>query len=217
MHTTLEWARSNATKRHDPSTRNLLASIPYFPSNASSMKKSLARFDISIFFHSSANLKCLLSHTKSACPPSSLKNVVYKIPCIDCLDYYIGQTCRPLIKRIKEHEACMRLDNHTDNSTGIKSIPAKHGRDNDHRIDWKSTTILATCENKSQLNLMEHAAIKTLVLAMNIHTKARQSIPVEIPFFRRSSTAFDIFLPTLNLRPSSVYLCDLIFSCNICL
>ena len=172
MHTTLERAKSNATRRHDPSTRNLLASIPYFPSNACSMKKSLARFDISTSFHSSANLKSLLSHTKSSCPPSSLKNVIYKIPCGDCPDYYIGQTCRPLIKRIKEHEACMRLDNHTDNSTGnIKSAPAKHGRDNGHRIDWKSTTILATCENKSQLNLMEHAAIKTLVPAMNIQHK----------------------------------------------
>ena len=139
------------------------------------MKKFLARFDISTSFHSSANLKSLLSHTKSSCPPSSLKNVIYKIPCVDCPDYYVGQTCShcwPLIKRIKEHEACMRLDNHTDNSTGnIKSAPAKHGRNNGHRIDWKSTTILATCENKSQLNLMEHAAIKTLMPAMNIQHK----------------------------------------------
>ena len=136
------------------------------------MKKSLARFDISTSFYSSANLKSLLSHTKSSCPPSSLKNVIYKIPCGDRPDYYIGQTCRHLIKRIKEHEACMRLGNHTDNSTGnIKSAPAKHGRDNGHRIDWKSTTILATCENKSQLNLMEHSAIKTLVPAMNIQHK----------------------------------------------
>ena len=162
MHTTLELARSNTTRRHDPSTRNLLVSIPYFNSNASLMKKSLACFDISTSFHSSANLKSLLSHTKSSCPPSSLKNDIYKIPCVDCLDYYIGQTCRPLIKRIKGHEASMRLDNHTDNSTGnIKSAPAKHRRDNGHCIDWKSTTILATCESKSQLNLMEHAAIKT--------------------------------------------------------
>ena len=66
----------------------------------------------------------------------------------------------------------MRLDNHTDNSTGnIKSALAKHGRYNGHRIDWESTTILATCENKGQLNLMEHAAIKTLVPAMNIQHK----------------------------------------------
>ena len=136
------------------------------------MKKSLARYDISTSFHSSATLKSLLSHTKSTCPPSSLKNVIYKIPCADCQQFYIGQTSRPLIKRIKEHEACMRLDNHTDSSTGnIKSAPAKHGRDNNHSIDWKATRILTTCDNKGQLNLLEHAAIKTLKPAMNIQHK----------------------------------------------
>ena len=216
MQTTLERAKSNTTRRHDPSTRNL-ASIPYFPSNACSMKKSLARFDISTSFHSSANLKSLLSHTKSSWPPSSLKNVIYKIPCGDCPDYYIGQTCIPLIKRIKEHEACMRLDNHTDNSTGnIKSAPAKHRRDNGHCIDWKSTTILATCENKSQLNLMEQP-LRLLCLPWTFYTKARQLIPVGIPFSRRSLTAFVIFLLTSILRPRSGFLCDLIFSFNNCL
>ena len=53
------------------------------------------------------------------------KNVIYKIPCSDCDAYYIGQTCRPLLKRIKEHEACHRLNNIVDSSTGnIKSAPA---------------------------------------------------------------------------------------------
>ena len=93
-------------------------------------------------------------------------------PCTDCQQFYIGQTSRPLIKRIKEHEACMRIDNHTDSSTGnIKSAPAKHGRDKNHSIDWKATRILTTCDNKGQLNLMEHAAIKTLKTAMNIQHK----------------------------------------------
>ena len=173
MHTTLERARSNSTRPNNPTSSNLVASIPYYKSNASSMKKSLARYDISTSFHSSATLKSLLSHTKSTCPPSSLKNVIYKIPCADCQQFYIGQTSRPLIKRIKENEACMRLDNHTDSSTGnIKSAPAKHGRDNDHSIDWKATRILTTCDNKGQLNLLEHVAIKTLKPAMNIQHKA---------------------------------------------
>ena len=172
MHTTLERARSNSTRPNNPTSSNLVASIPYYKSNASSMKKSLARYDISTSFHSSATLKSLLSHTKSTCPPSSLKNVIYKIPCADCQQFYIGQTSRPLIKRIKEHEACMRLDNHTESSTGnIKSAPAKHGRDNNHSIDWKATRILTTCDNKGQLKLLEHAAIKTLKPAMNIQHK----------------------------------------------
>ena len=136
------------------------------------MKKFLGRYDISTSFHSSVSLKSLLSHTKSNTPPSSLKNVIYKIPCGDCHQFYIGQTSRPLIKRIKEHEACMRLDSHTDSSTGnIKSAPAKHGREHGHAINWKATSILTTSEFKGQLNLLEHAAITTLKPGMNIQHK----------------------------------------------
>ena len=41
-----------------------------------------------------------------------------KIPCSckNCNDYYIEQTCRPIIKRIKEHEACYRLNNYIDST-----------------------------------------------------------------------------------------------------
>ena len=144
-----------------------MASIPYFKSSASSLnfklKKSLARYEINTSFHSNTNLKLFLSHTKSTTPPCNVKNVIYKIPCGDCNQFYIGQTSRPLIKWIKEHEACFRLDNYTDGSTGnIKSAPAKHGRDIGHRISWKSTSILTSSDTKGQLNLLEHAAISTL-------------------------------------------------------
>ena len=122
MHTTIERARSNSRMPQSHTNSNFVASIPYFKSSASSLKKSLARYDISTSFHSNTNLKSLLSHTKSTTPPCYVKNVIYKIPCGDCDQFYIGQTSRPLIKQIKEHEACFRLNNYTDDSTGnIKS------------------------------------------------------------------------------------------------
>ena len=83
----------------------------------------------------------------------------------DCQQFDISQTSRPLIKRTKEHEACkcLRLDNHTDTTTGnIKSAPTKHGRDT--VTEWKATSIPTTCGNKGQLKLLEHAVIKTLSL-----------------------------------------------------
>ena len=84
--------------------------------------------------------------------------------------FYIGQTRRPLIKRIKEHEACNRLNNFIDSSTGnIKSAPAKHSHE--HNIAWKSTTIIASCDHRSQLDLLEHAAITTMKPSMNIQHK----------------------------------------------
>ena len=117
-------------------------------------------------------LKSILSHTKSSVPPEKQKNRIYKIPCHDCEDFYIGQTSRPLVKWIKEHEACYRLNNYTDSSTGnIKSAPAKHARENGHVIDWKKTSILTTCDHKSQLNLLEHAAIINLAPSVNVQHK----------------------------------------------
>ena len=66
----------------------------------------------------------------------------------------------------------MRLDSHTDSSTGnIKSAPAKHGREHGHAINWKATSILTTSEFKGQLNFLEHAAITTLKPGMNIQHK----------------------------------------------
>ena len=88
MHTTLERTRSNCSKSQSRTTSSLVASIPYYKSHALSMKKSLGRYDISTSFHSSASLKLLLSHTKSTIPPSSLKNVIYNIPCGDCHQFY---------------------------------------------------------------------------------------------------------------------------------
>ena len=172
MHTIIERARSNNRMPQSHTNSNLVASIPYFKSSASSLKKSLARYDISTSFHSNTNLKLLLSHTKSTTPPCYVKNVIYKIPCGDCDQFYIGQTSRPLIKRIKEHEACFRLNNYTDDYTGnIKSAPAKHGKENGHRINWKSTSIITPSDTKGQLNLLEHAAISILKPDMNIQHK----------------------------------------------
>ena len=149
MRTTIERARSNSRKPQSDTNSNLVASIPYFKSSASSLKKSLSRYDISTSFHSNANIKSLLSHTKSTNPLCNVKNVIYKIPCVDCDQFCIGQTSRPLIKRIKEHEACSRLINYTDSSTGnIKSAPAKHGKENGHRINWKSTSILTSSDTR---------------------------------------------------------------------
>ena len=105
-----------------------------------------------------------------------LINTIYIVSlfqsCEDCEAFYIGQTCRPFITRIKEHEACHRLNNLVDSATGnIKSAPAKHGTDLGHRISWSSTSIIATCNHRSQLDLLEHAAMSTLGPSMNIQHK----------------------------------------------
>ena len=222
MHTTLERARSKSSKSHSRTSSNLVASIPYYKSHASSMKKSLGRYDISTSFHSSVSLKSLLSHTKSNTPPSSLMNVIYKIPCGDCHQFCIGQTSRPLIKRIKEHEACMRLDSHTDSSTGnIKSAPAKHGKEHGHAINWKATSILTTSEFKGQLNLLEHAAITTLKPGMNIQHKGPSVNSCWSPLLPKIAASFHDIPTNMEIWVAACvflsFLCDLMHLACYCL
>ena len=152
-----------------PDSNHLIVSIPYDARHSSCVRKSLSRYNIGTVFHSTNTLRSILTHTKTPTPAKIQKNVIYKIPCSDCDTYYIGQTCRPLLKRIKEHEACHRLNNIVDSSTGnIKSAPAKHGRDNGHRIAWESTSVVTSCNRRSQSDLLEHAAIVTMDPSMNV-------------------------------------------------
>jgi hypothetical protein len=60
---------------------------------------------------------------------------VYRIPC-ECGDVYIGETCRTIETRIKEHQRHLRLCQPT------KSAVAEHAINLDHAIQWKDTTIL---------------------------------------------------------------------------
>ena len=84
----------------------------------------------------------------------------------ECTATYNGLTNRPLIKRIKEHEAHSRLD--LDNPTDFSHIcnlllPTTHRPlDTSHKIviGWDRTTILTTTIYKRQLDLTEHTAIK---------------------------------------------------------
>ena len=146
--------------------------IPYDSRYSSSLRKSLSRYHIGTVFKSTNTLRSILTHTKTPTAAKHRKKVKYKTPCEDCEAFYIGQTCRPLIKRIKEHKACHRLNNLVDSATdNIKSAPAKHGRDLGHKISWSSTSIIATCSHRSQLDLLEHAAISTLEPSMNIQHK----------------------------------------------
>eukprot|EP00116_Pleurobrachia_bachei_P004960 sb/3465222/ len=89
------------------------------------------------------------------------------IPCLDCPASYIGQTKRPVLTRITEHERHHRLDNSTDSYGNIKSAPALHALKSSHTIGWNNTEILTTAPSSSHLDLLEHAAITILKPELN--------------------------------------------------
>ena len=119
-----------------------------------------------------------------------------KISCNDCTATYNGQTTRPLIKRIKEHESHSRL--HPYDFSHNQSAAAHHSPTTGHNIAWDRTTILTTTIYKKQLDLTEHTAIKTRNPSLN----RTDSAPT-------CSKLWDPIIPkiacTIKPRPASIF------------
>ena len=81
-------------------------------------------------------------------------NVVYKINCKNCDAFYVGQRCRRLDVRIKEHT---RKYNMQDNNSSLYI----HKIDNNHNIDFSNIKILDTECNRGKRLFSEAFFIHT--------------------------------------------------------
>ena len=68
-------------------------------------------------------------------PTEEKNNVIYKIPCKDCVWNYIGETGRSLKTREAEHIRNVKKHNSGSNI-------AKHAWDNDHVIDFDCAKVI---------------------------------------------------------------------------
>ena len=177
---------------------SLQVNLPYHPTLSKPLKKILEKHDIKVTHSSPATLRNILTKTKTDTPGPVTPHSIYHITCNNFPADYTGQTYRPLIKQIKEHEACYRLNNATDDSTGnIKSAPAHHARTTGHTIGWNNTEILTTTKYRGQLDLVEHAAIQVLKPTMNRTDKAPNVHSLWKPLLPKITKAF-------KPRPSNI-------------
>ena len=139
------------TKGHHSIIDSILPLPPYHHQKAS--------HDVKVTSSSGTTLRDLLTKTKTTPPPHLTPNVIYEISCNDCTATYNGQTNRPLIKRIKEHESHSRLHLHKpDDLSHNQSAPAHHSRTTGHKIAWDRTTILITTRhNWTSQNTVTHS------------------------------------------------------------
>ena len=75
--------------------------LPFHPTYSKKIKTALQRYDVSTTFSSPPSLMTVLNTNKTPGPKHSTCNTIYKIPCKDCNDFYIGQTCRLLSRESK--------------------------------------------------------------------------------------------------------------------
>ena len=97
-----------------------------------------------------------LTKLKCPIPVLSQSNVVYKIDCKECSNFYIGKTYRILSQRVKEH------------GTSESSALTKHSIETGHIIDFDNPQVL--CKDllhnrlliKESLKIKEYSAHKSL-------------------------------------------------------
>lgn len=103
--------------------------IHYIPRINDAITKSLKGANVSVVNMNQNKLRSLLGSTKDKIPTLQ-KSGVYEISCNDCDMKYIGQTCRTIQERFKEHQSKkesavnghMKEMNHTFNIKNLKLL-----------------------------------------------------------------------------------------------
>ncbi|KAL5271404.1 hypothetical protein ACHWQZ_G001893 [Mnemiopsis leidyi] len=116
---------------------SLSISLPYHPSLSKPLKKILGQHDIKVTHSFSTTPRNPSQRRRPPLLQTSLPTPSTRSR-LDCNTSYNGQTYRPLIHRMKEHERCHRLNNAYDETVDkIKSAPAHlHSLTTGNRIAW---------------------------------------------------------------------------------
>ena len=110
--------------------------------------------NVRVLFRPHTTLKQLLVKVKDPTPHMQRSNVVYRIPCRDCPQVYIGQTSRLLKTRINEHKAAVK------HARTEESAVDEHVWVSKHQVDFQAATVLEEETNLHQRLALESWHIK---------------------------------------------------------
>ena len=112
--------------------------LPYVKGLSEAIRRVLTPLNIRVGFKPPPSLRDILTNVKDPVPVISRSDVVYRIPCGECSNSYIGQT---MGCRIKEHQHA------TFEGNKNASALAEHSIDTGHRINWDDAEILDSCNH----------------------------------------------------------------------
>ena len=81
--------------------------LPYIQHITEPIQQVCRKLGVKIVFRTPQTLRQQLVRLKTA-RPKLKKNVIYKVPCLDCTSVYIGEMGRCLQVRLTEHKAAVR-------------------------------------------------------------------------------------------------------------
>ena len=141
--------------RKDFDSQNLLV-LPY-SNTLLNVPRFCKFFNINVVFRFSNTLKNILIKNS---PKNSL-GCIYRIPCQDCNNSYIGQSGKGLATRLKQHKYSVRTGQ-------VSNALFLHRNNFNHRINWQEAEVLLYCNNINKRNIIESAFIKNDCNLMNI-------------------------------------------------
>ena len=127
--------------------------LPYICHTSHKLQRIFSQAEITIFHTAPNKIQASLQRHKDK-QDTQDKAGVYRIPC-ECGKVYIGETGCNISTRVKEHQAHDRLG-HLD-----KSAIIKHSHEQDHRINWKETKLIAPVQFWNQRRVREAIEIKS--------------------------------------------------------
>ena len=142
--------------------------LPYLSEKASSFGRKLTNLvndsfpdvNLRVMFKAPREIKSFFRF-KDLIPKMKRSSVVYKISCLDCNSFYIGETKRHLHTRIQEHM--------NDVGKGdYKSSVFEHSKIYKHNIDYDGVEILDTADTEYKLKIKEMLYIDKEHPKMNI-------------------------------------------------
>ena len=148
-------------KRENINFKNSIV-VPYVPM-LEKLKQPLKELDTSLIFKYNNKLGQNLTKNK---PLQKVECGVYKIPCKNCKQFYIGEAGRELSKRTEEHKMDIKTQKP---ESGI----AEHVRLTDHFFDFKKAEIVYPSKNIVKRHIVESALINTYSksdLTVNLNT-----------------------------------------------
>ncbi|XP_067671808.1 uncharacterized protein [Haliotis asinina] len=161
---TIKSALHPTTKSPSQQSVPFTISIPYIGSTSQHIRRLLKQqASIDVTFQTGNTIQNLLQVTGR--PVASQKpgpaGVVYHTEC-DCGDFYAGETSRPLINRLKEHQTSVTKQD-------SKSAIADHIRDHpNHPINWNNFKILEKNQSDDKIRkLLETLHIMKIEPAIN--------------------------------------------------
>ena len=127
------WPSVSLTRRHPGEPPPPLVRLPYIQGLSEELKRVFKKHGVNTFIKPTNTFRNLLVKPKDPTDKGHKRGVVYNVPCVDCDDFYVGETARKMKVRFEEH--C---------KSDKESALLEHRRKTGHSLSFEDVRILVS-------------------------------------------------------------------------